>query len=41
MSVDWHADPITRDTPLDGGFRKTQNVRRFLRAECGPDFRFD
>lgn len=41
MSFDWHADPITRDTPLDAGFRKSQNVRRFLRAECGPDFKFD
>jgi len=38
---DWHADPIRRDTPVDAGYRNTQNVRRFLLAACGPDFRFD
>lgn len=38
---DWHADAIGRDTPVTAGYRNTQNVRRFLKAECGEDFRFD
>ena len=38
---DWHSDPITRDTPLDRTYRNTQNVRRFLKAECGDGFKFD
>ena len=38
---DWHTDPITRDTPVTATYRNTQNVRRFLRAQCGPNFRFD
>lgn len=37
----WHRDEITRVTPVDARYRNTQNVRRFLTAECGPDFRFD
>ena len=37
----WHNDPITRDTPVTESYRNTQNVRRFLLAECGPNFRFD
>ena len=40
-AFDWHADPITRDTPVNAGYRNTQNVRRFLRGECGEDFKFD
>jgi len=38
---DWHADPITRATPVTATYRSTQNVRRFLRGECGPHFKFD
>jgi hypothetical protein len=38
---DWHADHITRATPVTASYRNTQNVRRFLRAECGPAFKFD
>ena len=38
---DWHSDLITRDTPVTESYRNTQNVRRFLRAQCGPAFRFD
>ena len=38
---DWHGDAIDRDTPVDAAYRNTQNVRRFLQAQCGPDFRFD
>jgi hypothetical protein len=38
---DWHSDPITADTPVTKGYRNTQNVRRFLTAQCGPAFKFD
>jgi hypothetical protein len=38
---DWHSDPITAETPVTKSYRNTQNVRRFLTAECGPEFRFD
>jgi hypothetical protein len=38
---DWHAGPITRDTPITSTYRNTQNVRRFFKAECGDHFRFD
>ncbi|MDB5850551.1 MAG: hypothetical protein JWP29_4303 [Rhodoferax sp.] len=41
MDFDWHSGAITRTTPLDKDYRNTQNVRRFLRQECGDDFRFD
>jgi Domain of unknown function (DUF6434) len=37
----WHSDPITADTPVTKGYRSTQNVRRFLTAQCGPAFKFD
>jgi hypothetical protein len=39
--VDWHADAITRDTPITKSYRNTQNVRRFFKAQCGDDFKFD
>ncbi len=38
---DWHADPIVRDTVVTPAYRNTQNVRRFLTAQCGKDFAFD
>nr|WP_314570145.1 DUF6434 domain-containing protein [uncultured Pseudomonas sp.] len=41
MNFDWHSAPITRYTPLDRGYRNTQNVRRFLTEACGPSFHFD
>lgn len=41
MAFDWHGAALTRDTLLDAGYRNTQNVRRFLLAECGPQFKFD
>ncbi|MEM9473518.1 MAG: DUF6434 domain-containing protein [Pseudomonadota bacterium] len=37
----WHTDSITRSTPVTKDYKNTQNVRRFLKAQCGPDFRFD
>jgi len=40
-SFDWHADAIDRATPVTRTYRSTQNVRRFLTAQCGPGFRFD
>jgi hypothetical protein len=38
---DWHADAINRDTPVTSSYRNTQNVRRFLAAQCGDGFAFD
>lgn len=38
---DWHADEITRTTPVTAAYRNTQNVRRFLRSECGPAFQLN
>ena len=38
---DWHKDSISAETPVDAHYRNTQNVRRFLRATCGPEFKFD
>ncbi|MEA1649881.1 DUF6434 domain-containing protein [Nitrospirillum sp. BR 11164] len=40
MTFDWHADLITRDTPITPTYRGTQNVRRFFRRECGDHFKF-
>jgi len=40
-AFDWHADPITRATPITGSYRNTQNVRRFFRSQCGAEFKFD
>lgn len=38
---DWHADAIDRNTAVTATYRNTQNVRRFLTAQCGKDFVFD
>lgn len=38
---DWHSGEITRQTPVSATYRNTQNVRRFLTAECGAGFKFD
>lgn len=38
---DWHADAINRNTPVTSSYRNTQNVRRFLTAQCGDGFAFD
>jgi hypothetical protein len=40
-AFDWHSAKLTRATPVTATYRSTQNVRRFLRAQCGEDFRFD
>ncbi len=38
---DWHSDPITPVTPVDSAYKTTQNVRRFLTAQCGAAVKFD
>jgi len=38
---DWHTDHSSRDTPVDATYRNTQNVRRFLKAQCGQAVKFD
>jgi hypothetical protein len=40
-AFDWHSGDLTRATPITQSFRKTQNVRRFFKAHCGEEFRFD
>ncbi|MGY4534500.1 hypothetical protein ACVW0Y_003640 [Pseudomonas sp. TE3786] len=41
MPFDWHADPITTNTPLDPHYRSTQNVRRFMTEQCGAHFKLN
>jgi len=42
MSIfDWHGGTISRATVVDASYKNTQNVRRFLTEQCGPDFKFD
>ncbi|KAB8044406.1 DUF6434 domain-containing protein [Janthinobacterium aquaticum] len=41
MAFDWHGGDISRATQVDDHYRNTQNVRRFLLAQCGADFKFD
>lgn len=38
---DWHTDTIIRSTPVTTTYRNTQNVRRFLKSQCGAGFKFD
>ncbi|MCV9965896.1 DUF6434 domain-containing protein [Pararhizobium sp. BT-229] len=40
-AFDWHADPIDRNTVVTSAYKNTQNVRRFLTAQCGEGFAFD
>ena len=40
-AFDWHGGKITRSTVITKSYRHTQNVRRFFRAECGDEFKFD
>lgn len=42
MSIfDWHGAKLSAATPIDRHYRNTQNVRRFFKAVCGADFKFD
>ena len=41
MKIDWHSSSLTRSSIVNKGYKNTQNVRRFMVDECGPDFRFD
>lgn len=38
---DWHSDKVDRATPVTENYKSTQNVRRFLKSQCGADFKFD
>lgn len=40
-TFDWHSDPISRASTIDAAYRNTQNVRRFFKAECGEQFKFN
>jgi hypothetical protein len=41
MDFDWHGGFIIRHTVVDANYRDTQNVRRFLLEQCGPEFKLD
>jgi hypothetical protein len=41
MKFDWHGGIISRTTLIDSAYKNTQNVRRFLSHQCGPEFKFD
>lgn len=41
QTFDWHCEVIDRQTPVTKSYRNTQNVRRFMTVQCGPDFKFD
>lgn len=41
MKTDWHSAALTPETLVDAGYKNTQNVRRFMIAQCGERFRFD
>jgi hypothetical protein len=40
-AFDWHGGEINRGTVITTSYRGTQKVRRFFKAECGDDFKFD
>ena len=41
MNFYWHGGSISRETEVDQSYKNTQNVRRFLVSQCGPNFKFD
>jgi len=40
-AFDWHSDEITINTPVTASYRNTQNVRRFMKKNCGDHFKFN
>jgi len=40
-AFDWHGGRLTRRTLITPDYRNTQNVRRFFKAQCGDNFKFD
>ena len=38
---DWHSAPLTPQTIITASYKNTQNVRRFFKAEAGPQFKFN
>ncbi|HBS40903.1 MAG TPA: hypothetical protein DEA75_21395 [Rhodobacteraceae bacterium] len=36
-----HTDVIDRTKLVTDSYKNTQGVRRFLTAQCGPNFKFD
>jgi hypothetical protein len=41
LKFDWHSALLTRTTIIDSNYKNTQNVRRFMVAQCGENFRFN
>ncbi|WP_045464766.1 DUF6434 domain-containing protein [Vibrio hyugaensis] len=40
-NVDWHKNTIEDSTLITATYKNTQNVRRYFKAKCGEDFKFD
>lgn len=38
---DWHKAPLTRATMITDSYKNSQNVRRFFKSECDPNFKFN
>ncbi|WP_218044887.1 DUF6434 domain-containing protein [Kiloniella majae] len=41
LNIDWHSAVLTRETPITKNYKHTQNVRRFMKSECGDLFKFN
>ena len=41
VNLDWHKEPLSKNTIIDDGYKNTQNVRRFFKFHCGDHFKFD
>ena len=38
--LDWHSYDIKRETTISENYESTHNVRRFIKLQCGNDFKF-
>nr|WP_204248132.1 DUF6434 domain-containing protein [Kiloniella spongiae] len=34
-NINWHSSQLTRETPITESYKHTQNVRRFMKSQCG------
>ncbi|WP_421782023.1 DUF6434 domain-containing protein [Kiloniella litopenaei] len=40
-NINWHSATLTRETPITESYKHTQNVRRFMKLQCGEHFKFN
>ncbi|MEL7131114.1 MAG: DUF6434 domain-containing protein [Pseudomonadota bacterium] len=38
-NLDWHSAALDDDSPIDQGYRNTQNVRRYFKSRLGEEFK--